>query len=152
MNRTQGHSNRALTMVCGARHQKLTRTQTQQQPQYSGPFETVNTKCGMSATSSRKPHFMQVFRKKSKLTSVGTTLNIREEQIPEYHEQAPQACSFRVRSLNKICRPEPAKGHLLSDTIKQNFPRWQIRTFGSAPRPILPLIRTAVAFRDLTSR
>ena len=60
-NPLQGHSNLAVTTVCGGVHQIATSTMIRQQPQYSGLLESVNTKCCMSATSSQKPIFVQVF-------------------------------------------------------------------------------------------
>ena len=111
MNRTQGYSNRALTMVCGATHQKVVRTQTQQQPQYSGPFKTVNTKCCMSATSSRKPLFVQVFRKKHKTYFSRRKIcekNERRELVIKHR----RADSFGVRRLRRIlCRATHERIH-----------------------------------------
>jgi hypothetical protein len=68
-NPPQGHSNLALTTVCGGIHQNAALTPACQQPQYSGLLNSVNTKCSMSATSSKKPVFVQVFRKILKLTT-----------------------------------------------------------------------------------
>ena len=68
-NPPQGHSNLVLTTVCGGIHQIAALTPVCQQPQYSGLLNSVNTKCSMSATSSKKPIFVQVFQKILKLTA-----------------------------------------------------------------------------------
>ena len=151
MNQTQGHSNRVLTMVCDAIDQKVARTHASQQPQYSGPFKTVNTKCCMSATSSRMPLFVHVFQKKTKLAASGDSIPNQNRTSTVHQKTSANGFIQGTKSTEDVPASDAPRIRS-SNTTEQDFLMWQIRRSTSVPRLILPLIRTAAVFRFLTSR
>lgn len=95
--------------------------QVHEQPQYSGPPESVNTKCCMSATSSDMPIFVQVFLKKNETRSRNELKALREfEKCGHtkcaYHGKSPHR-HFCSRTLADQAADARGGEVLTSDTI-----------------------------------